>query len=317
MVNYTAYSGNWIVCGSYALIHAANLSYTDLIPLENSTGSSFGISCLGEAYGYTRILTVFRDFNCGIDEAAPLWGIQMRRIDGAAKDTIADLLEEQEVDRIVIGPVSMVGLAYLPLSQQYTYMDHFIACIRKEKNIWHLIDSEGMPGMLADSQQIVRMLSIKDIPEACNRYTARIVLQTNSHRTAKDRAIRIRHTLKSGYANLKDAQESGHGYKSLHRCAELIREIPPGKRRVLLYGVDYLIQRKIMLLKLLQEAEEEKVAIVNPHIITEATKFIEAAGALRRNINNKCMAPQDPLFCRLAEAENCITEKWKEWIQLW
>lgn len=317
MMNYTAYSGNWIVCGSYALIHAANLSYTDLIPLENSTGSSFGISCLGETYGYTRLLTVFRDFNYGIDTAAPLWGIQMRRIDGATKDAIADLLEEQDVERIVIGPISMVGLTYLPLSQQYKHADHFIACIRKGKNIWHLIDSEGMPGMLADKQQIVKMLSIKNIPEACDKYTARIVLQANSHNTANDRAIRIRHTLKTAYANLKDAQESGQGYNSLYRCAELIRDMPSGKLDVLLYGVDYLIQRKIMLLKLLQEAKEEKVAIVNPHIITEAIKFIEAAGALRRNINSKCVATQDHLFCRLGEAENCITERWKEWIQLW
>ena len=316
-MNYTAYSGNWIICGSYALAHAANLSYTDLIPLENSTGASFGISCAGDDWYGTRMLSVFRDFNYGIDAAAPLWGIQMKRIDGVTSEPIAALLGDPYVDRVLIGPVSMVELVYLPLSQQYRCADHFFACIRQGRDMWQLIDSEGMPGLPVDTKQIIKMLSIQNIPEACGQYTARAVMHVNAHELAENRITRIRHTLETACVNLKDAQENGQGYKAIQRCAELTRDIPRGRYRSLLYDVDYLIQRKIMLLKLLQEAEINKVATVSPYIIAEVNRFIEAAGALRRSLNNGCAPFQEQFFGRLAESENRITENWKEWIELW
>lgn len=305
--NYIAYSGNWITCGSYALIHAADLCYSDLIPLENSTGASFGIRCAGEDYGGTRMLSVFRDFNYGIDAAAPLWGIQLKRVDGETKDSIAALLQDSGIERVVIGPVSMVTLAYLPLSQQYRYVDHFIACIRQNGNLWKLIDSEGIPGLLIDSEEIIKMLTIQNIPEACGKYTARAVLHVNMRTAIQDRAIRIRYTLNTAYRNLKDAQENGQGFRAIYKCAELVFNMPSEKRKSLLYDIDYLIQRKLMLLKLLQDAERENVAIVNPNLITTIYQFIESAGMLRDNL-------QQQFFDRLAKAEKNITEKWKEWI---
>ena len=271
-MNYTTYSGNWITCGSYALIHAANLHNVDLISLENSTGASFGINCAGEDYCGMRMLSVFRDFNYGIDAAAPLWGIRLKRFDGITKKFIADLLQNYSIKRVVIGPINMTSLTYLPLSQQYRCADHFIACIRYNESLWKLIDSEGIPGMLMDSEQIIKILTIQNIPEACEKYTIRVVLDVNEPIAIQNKIIRIRYTLKTAYRNLKDAQESGQGFRAIQRYAELIQSIPPEKYRSFLYDIDYLIQRKIMLLKLLQEAEREKVAIVNTNIITEEWK---------------------------------------------
>lgn len=306
-MNYTSYSGNWITCGSYALIHAANLCHTDLVPLENSTGATFGISSSGEDFCGMRMLSVFRDFNYGIDKAAPLWGIELKRVDGLTVDPIASLLQDSCIERVVIGPISMVGLYYLPLSQQYQYVDHFIACIRQENNLWKLIDSEGITGLQIETEQIIRMLKIHNIPEACGKYTARAVLQVNTSRAIQNKRNRIEYTLKTAYENLKDAQESGQGFKALQRCAELIDNIPHERRKSLLYDIDYLIQRKIMLLRLIEEAQKNKVAIVSPNISTTICQFIETAGALRGNF-------QKQLFLKLAEAERNITEKWKEWI---
>lgn len=315
-MSYLAYSGNWIVCGSYALVHAAGLSCASLIPLENSTGSPFGISCAGEDSFGMRMLSVFRDFNYGIDSAAPLWGIQMKGIAGVTKEPIEELLGDTYIDRVVIGPVSMVGLAYLPLSQQYRCADHFIACIRRRRDMWQLIDSEGVPGLPVTSGQILSMLSIQNIPEACGRYTARAVLQVNASNTSESRIARIRHTLETAYTNLKDAQESGQGYRAFERCAETIQDCFFSIRRSLLYDVDYLIQRKIMLLQLLQEAKKDKVANINSHIITEANQFIEVAGTLRGSLNDRSRTPQKHLFDKLAGIEKRITEAWEEWVVL-
>lgn len=314
-MDYTAYSGHWIVCGSYALLHATDLPYMDLIPLENSTGASFGTCCAGKEYNYTRLLTVFRDFNYGIDAAAPLWGIQMNRVDGETKEPITNLLNDPYIDRILIGPVSMTGLIYLPLSGQYRYVDHFITCIRHDKNTWRLIDSENVPGLITDSAQIIKMLSIQDIPEACNLYTARVILDVNMHTAAENKPLRLRHTLQTAYVNLKDAQEDGQGYWAFYKCAELLQNISPKKYESVLYSVDYLIQRKIMLLKLLQEAAQEHIAVVSPYIVAAVNRFIETAGALRGNLNNKSIPPPECLFCELAEAEKKITEHWEEWVQ--
>lgn len=315
-MNYTIYSGNWIACGSYALIHAADLRYSDLIPLENSTGASFGISSRGLDYGGTRMLSVFRDFHYGIDKAAPLWGIQMDRIDGTTKEEIEELMRNPYIDRIVIGPVSMTGLVYLPLSQQYRHADHFIACIRKNKDTWQLIDSEGVPGVFLAPEQIINMLSIQNIPEACGRYTARAIINVNASKTASNKDIRIRYTLETACVNLRKAQEEGQGHRAFQKCRELVRNMPVGKRIPLIYDVDYLIQRKIMLLKLLQEAENNQTAAVSLDIIAEINHFIETAGALRGELNYSSTVSLH-LFDRLAASENNITLNWEEWIKIW
>lgn len=315
-MDHTGYSGSWITCGSYALRRAAALPNMDLVALENSTGASFGVSCAGDAWGYTRILTVFRDFNVGIDAAAPLWGIHLKRVDGVTSEAIFALLKDSHIDSVVIGPISMECLVYLPLSQQYQYADHFIACIRDSRELWRLVDSEGMPGALFTPEQIIQLLSVQNLPEARGKFTARAVLQVTPLTEALA-AARIRHTLRTAHTNLKDAQESGQGPRAFAQCAELIRQAPQGRRIALLYCVDYLIQRKIMLLKLFYEAAESGIASIAPDAATEADKFIEAAGTLRRRLNDRYTGPLDSLFERMAEAECSITENWEEWVQIW
>lgn len=315
-MNYTTYSGNWIVCGSYALVHAADLCDSALIPLENSTGASFGVSCGGLNYFGTRMLSVFRDFHYGIDKAAPLWGIQMKRVDGVIGEALVELLRDPYIDRVVLGPVSMVGLVYLPLSTQYRCADHFIACIRRNKDIWQVIDSEGVPGRLLTPEKIINMLSVQNIPEACGRYTARAVINVNVSETAESRDARIRYTLEMAYTNLREARENGQGYRAFQRCGELVRDMPAGRHISLIYDVDYLIQRKIMLLKLLQEAEHYQTAAVSPDITVEVNRFIETAGTLRGELSYGGTVSQQ-LFERLAELEDRVTLNWEEWIKLW
>ncbi len=312
-MNYTTYSGSWIVCGSYALVYAANLCYDTLIPLENSTGASFGVSCEGLDYFGTRMLSVFRDFHYGVDKAAPLWGLQMKRVDGVTKEAIAELLRDPYIDRVVLGPVSMVGLVYLPLSQQYRCADHYIACIRESKDLWRLIDSEGVPGLLLTPEKIINMLSVQNIPEACGRFTARAVINVNVSETAESRDSRIRYTLETAHINLRDARENGQGYRAFQRCGELVQNISAKRHISLVYDVDYLIQRKIMLLKLLQETEHHQVATVSPYIIGEVNRFIETAGTLRGELSYGGTVSQY-LFNRLAETEDRITLNWEEWI---
>lgn len=315
-MNYTIYSGNWIVCGSYALVHAAGLRYGVLIPLENSTGASFGVSCRGLDYFGTRMLSVFRDFHYGIDRAAPLWGIQMKRVDGTTKEAIAELLGDLRIDRVLLGPVGMTGLSYLPLSQQYRCADHFVACIRRNKDVWQLIDSEGVPGLLLTPEEIIKMLSIQNIPEACGKYTARAIISVNVPETMESRVMRIRYTLETAHVNLKEARENGQGYKAFQRCGKLVGDIPAGRHISLIYDMDYLIQRKIMLLKLFQEAERDRTAVISPDIVAEVNRFIEAAGALRRRLNYDGTV-SGQLFDRLAESEDRITLNWRKWIQVW
>lgn len=312
-MSYTTYRGSWIACGSYAMIHAADLPYSALIPLENSTGASFGVSCAGLDYAGTRMLSVFRDFHAGIDRAAPLWGIQMKRVDGDAGEEVMRLLRDPYIDRVVLGPVSMTGLAYLPLSGQYRCADHFIACIRRDKDVWQLIDSEGVPGLELALEKIVPMLSVQNIPEAHGRYTARAVIGTDASGTAGSRDSRIRYTLKIAYANLREARESGQGYRAFQRCGELVRERPAGRHISLIYDVDYLIQRKIMLLNLFQEAERHQVAAVSRDMAAEINRFIETAGALRGELSGGGTALWH-FFEKLAEAEDRITLHWEEWV---
>lgn len=310
-----AYDGTWAACGSYALLHALGETDINLIDLENSTGASFGVKHMGDNFGYTRMLTAFRDFHCGIDDVAPLWGISIRRFDADRPGDLDEVFRDTSVNRLVVGPISMMKLAYLPLAQQYKYADHYFACIRADGENWKIIDSEGMAGLRIDAESLKRMLSVQGIPEAGGRITVRAVEAFRELQpTCSDRAY-IRYTLDKAYRNLKEAEAEAQGAKAFLHCIETMKNVPMNRwRESVIYDMDYYVQRKLMLLRLLHNAVQLGCAEMKKEMADIVFRQIACAGVIRTELFHKLEESLEYMLRSLSKLEYEMVRNWEEWI---
>lgn len=306
------YRGTWITCGSYALLHALQERKIDLIDLENSTGTPFGIACMEEDYECMRMLTVFRDFNEGIDQAAKLWGIEVQRLDADSKDELYAFLEDKTKKSFLLGPVSMACLTYLPLSIQYKCADHYIALLRLNENEFQLIDSEGVISLKITVNELMEKLFVNDIPEAKGKITIREVCRKGE---AVSRSYLLAHTFETACRNLKEAEKNGQGSEAILRCMKTMKCIPEIKwKEGSLYDFDYFIQRKLMLGKLIERMREQIKIAVNPYLEQLLFRQITNSAKIRSGICHRNWRLLEDEFRWLAEDEYRLAIKLEEWI---
>lgn len=309
----SSFERTWTTCGSYALIHAAEIPEAYLLEIENMAGATFGLACQGAQYGYTRVLTPLRDFNAGIDAAAPLLGLELQRYDTASPDEMLDFIRRYPGSSFVLGPISMVGLWYLPMCSQYKGADHFIM-IRNLDGIRYLVvDSEGVPGIMLNLEQTRSLLHICGIPEAKEVLTARRVAGKGPFAAPKDR---LRFTWAQAGNRLNEARKLGQGHYGVEECARIIRTVPSAYWCVSLqYSLGDLIQRKRMFRMLAKDMNLLPGISVNLEL-QELLEFqIHAAGKAYGMTLKK-----DHFGCayqleRLAEAEKTLVDKWKDWLR--
>lgn len=307
-----SFERTWITCGSYALIHAAELPETCLLELENMAGATFGLACQGAKYGYTRVLTPMWDFNAGIDLAAPLWGLELQRFDTASPDEMMDFLSRYPGSRFVLGPISMVGLWYLPMCSQYKGADHFIMVQNLDDSRYLVVDSEGVPGIVVNSDQLKSLLQIRDIPEAQGMLTSRRVVSKGPFVTTEDR---LRFTWAQAGNHLCDAQRLGQGYHGVLECARIVRTAPPACWSASLqYSLGDLIQRKRMFQMLANNTNLLPGISVNPELPELLERQIDATGQAYGMILRKDCCGCALQLELLAEEEKMLADKWKDWL---
>jgi hypothetical protein len=309
--DYTLYNGSWITCGSYALLNAASISNTYLIDIENSSGATFGVNCLASEWGYTRLLTPMKDFNSGIDEAVHLWGLESEHSEYGSPGEFIDVLDTGGKAQYLIGPVNMETLSYLPLSQMYRSADHYVALICNGNGTLILVDSEGIPGIKTDVSHLYRILNVKGIPESEGTFHVRKIWRSESFYPVEQR---IRYTVKKAAENLSYAKVMGQGPQAFLICLDTISN---AKRNLwkesLLYDLEYVMQRRLMMSKLIHNAElicssgllKELYSILYKQI--ETTASCKSALFYDKGISD--------YLNEMAILENELTEKWKVWVQ--
>lgn len=303
------YNGTWITCGSYAFLNAADLERYLLIDVENSSGATFGMCCMGTEWDYTRLLTPIRDFHCGIDKAAPIWGIAIRHEEYDVFDNFIYQHQNDGASGYVIGPINMANLRYLPLSQQYHCADHYIALKLDTQGQARLIDSEGIVGMNIDDRQLRMMISGKGIPESKGKIHARSVFSQFPSYSAEER---IAYTIRKGAENLNYAKAIGQGPKAFLHCAEVISSAQSNLWRAAFeYDLDYVIQRRLMMQKLIRDAQIICRCSVNDELQMLLHRQMETTAVCKYALSHN-MEVISPLS-ELAELEDELTQRWEEW----
>ena len=230
------------MCGSYAFVQTLRDEHIDIHLLEMSSGSPFGSASFGDDLGFARILTVFRDFNDGIDKAAPLFGINVERRDFNSSEEVAKtIFNLHDNENIMCGPVNMSFLAYLPVPYQYRASDHFITFFRDGELF--VSDSEGMPALLIPSEsELSRMLSVRDIPEAKGLFTLRKLSAINQPEKNIEAFI-----IETAAKNFCEAESHGQGSEAFVKIAGITKLFAPVKWSVPLnINLSHYMYRKLL-----------------------------------------------------------------------
>lgn len=297
----------WVTCASYALLNTLQSSEIDLIELENATGVTFGIASCAEQYHYTRMLTPFRTFWNGIDTVHKAFRIYIQRHCFYNPEELTDWLFESSQSHILIGPVNMATLTYLPFSSQYKCADHYIS-LHFKKNKIYLTDSEGIPHMQVDLIKLRQWLSISGIMEAKGVYHAGTV---HSETIKPDKTERCKIILENAHHNLCKAEENHQGGNAFLICAELMENVSASKWvSALYYDLSYYMQRKIMFL-MLDEDETVLNSKCREHILNQ----IALTRQCLYHIYKRDFLSSINVMRLLAAEESCIPELWKGWLQ--
>lgn len=289
--------GNEICCGSYACLNAMQDPSIDLQLFEISTSTPFGIRHFENEY-FDRLLTTYCDPNQGMDRALRLWGYD-------AETVRADTAEEavQEIRRrirpafpVVVGPIDMGKLGYQIMTALLKRMDHYILLESCSANEVYCTDSEGFYRYRLSYDKLREYLSADAVPEAGGCITVRQIW--------KKQEFRIEEVLEQslGYAadNLRAAEEAGEGSQAIKNCCRYLEQYKEYKWRLpLMYDIQYLKQRKLLMLLLADAAEENGIC---PK---------EKAGEIRRIVNtqNDLLGK---IYGRLRMGEGIEKEKFDE-----
>lgn len=313
-MNRYPYNGTWIACGAYAFIQASGLDKNLLIEVENCAGATFGMKSLGREWDYTRILTPFKDFHCGIDDAAYLWGINIKLDILESPDSFKEDMLDADADGFVFGPVNMEGLRYLVLPQQYHLSDHFFAVKRDDKQKYVLYDSEGIPGMSIDARQIADWLCIANIPESNNKIYIRTLYKYGDPVDIKER---LDYEISVATRNFKSAAETGQGANAFLLCRNVIEEdnlLYAKWRESLFYNLNYVVQRRLMMVQLIERASHIGTYSCRMNFWKLIKKQIQTSGccldALGREDINGIVLNLKLLY----ESEVELLQRWEDWL---
>lgn len=246
--------GNEICCGSYACLNAMRDPSIDLQMLEISTSAPFGIRHFGNEH-FDRLLTTYCDPNRGMDRALRLWGYAAETVrTGTAEKAVQEIRHRIRPDfPVVVGPIDMGKLGYQIMPSLLKGMDHYILLEYCSDNAAYCTDSEGFYQYRLTYDELGTYLSFNAVPEADGSIIVRQI--------RKKREYRMEEVLEQSFRyaadNLRAAEENGEGSQAIENCCRYLEQYKEYKWRLpLMYDIQYLKQRKLLMLLLIDLLEE-------------------------------------------------------------
>lgn len=169
--------GNMTNCYTQAILTVLmdNLSFENLIKFEIASSVPFGI--IYKSNDPNRTLDCYIDPDIGIDRALNQFSIPFevkywaKGYDSAeAIENLNDWLEDSPV---VLGPVNMGKLTYLPQYNLYSGIDHYIVVTKKSSEGYYVCDPEGVPFTFISKKQLNEACISGDLSEGRGSYTIR------------------------------------------------------------------------------------------------------------------------------------------------
>lgn len=254
-IDHMSFRGSATCCGTHAISNALGIPI-DIDLFELSAGTPFGIKSGQPNEG--RLLTTFRDPNIGMDQAAALWGIQCQKFSYQNKSNAGNHLKAllaKNTTGIVVGPTDMGYLSYIPLSNIYAGVDHYIHIKYQKGNCIEITDSECVLSVCMDFEHWMKLWHIEKVLEAQNQYTFRVLKKISEPAAPEEIAVRI---LANMEHNLHDAETVSQGCYAFFHIEQEIKFNKKISRIALMYDLAHLLQRKLITIEFLQKESTKK-----------------------------------------------------------
>lgn len=246
--------GNEICCGSYACLNAMQDPSIELQLFEISTSTPFGIRHFENEH-FDRLLTTYCDPNQGMDRALRLWGYDAETVrTGTVKEALREIrCRIRPGFPVIVGPIDMGKLGYQILPALLKRMDHYILLECCSDNEAYCTDSEGFYRYRLTYEELGTCLSADAVPEAGGCITVRQIRKKWEYRMEEV----LEQSLWYAADNLRAAEEAGEGSRAVKNCYKYLEQYKEYKWRLpLMYDIQYLKQRKLLMLFLIGLLEE-------------------------------------------------------------
>lgn len=225
-------------------------SFKNLIYFELATSVPFGIKY--KPYDPKRMLDCYLDPDIGIENALELFAIPYET--KYWPKGIKSMEAFQYLDRwlaespVLLGPIDMGCLVYLPQYHLYSGLDHYIVIVKKGEGCYWVCDPEKIPFAIITEEQLHKACISGSLEEGRGSYTIRRVLKKKDVLDITDELLNK--ILKKGLNNYKNSLESNYGgHLGLNQFAEDVREHlkDPSTSRALNHVFTNKIQNCILL----------------------------------------------------------------------
>lgn len=309
------FRGAEVCCGTYACINyleeIKEFGVVDYKSFEIATSVPFGI-CYKKRPHHDRMLTPVCDPNSGINRAASIYGYQMEQHDFQNIEDLIDWLKEKLVQApVILGPVNMERLVYLPMAGIYKAIDHYIVLSWLSQEQVVIIDSEGTGRIRCTYENLEKWISIHDIPEARQKLTVRRLIRERS----VSKEIIVEQSWMGAIGNYRCIEMSGGN--AFLQCARTVKQVPAYLwKNSLLYDIAVLNQRKLLLELLLEQAKQLENSKYSRHI-----RWTKLEGTLKKQIvmlgrlfwQVRQGEIEDGIFDALAEIEDKVGRAIANW----
>ena len=233
--------GAW--CAAYAFLNTTRCRRVTPELYELLSGVPFGIAF--HIRCPSRILVPFAEPYHEVEAVAKVLGYKAAAHKYDDISSVMDFLAElPPYSRVMIGPINMGFLDYLPQNMFYMNQSHYISVEKQEDGKYRITDSECVFAASCTGKHLRKIISPKDIPEANGAvHVWRFERAGDGYPEEKFVSV-IRDV---AYGNLSKAEKAGHGSLAVKRCAEFLSAADiDGRRLKTCYDINYLLQRKLL-----------------------------------------------------------------------
>lgn len=160
-----------------------NLSFENLIKFEIASSVPFGV--VYKSNDPNRTLDCYIDPDLGIDKALNQFSIPFEVKYWAkgcdSTEAIENLDDWLEDSPVVLGPVNMGKLTYLPQHNLYSGIDHYIIVTKKSSEGYYVCDPEGVPFVSISKKQLNEACISGELSEGRGSYTIRRIFSKVEH----------------------------------------------------------------------------------------------------------------------------------------